>query len=121
MHQSNFITLTLKVLTRFFSGIIFFPLWWYSRGFIHFVKKVYHFLKEEQKILGFNIWLKNIFVPMYGQRDLTGRAISFFIRLFQVVVRGLVLIFWALISLSLLIMWLALPFLLIMAIVYQLS
>lgn len=121
MFKSNFLTLSLQVVTRFFAGIIFFPFWWYSRGFINFIKRVFNFLKEEQKILGFSVWLNNIFVPMYGQQDFTGRVISFFMRLFQVIVRGIVLIFWTLLSLALILMWLALPFLLLIAIIYQLS
>ena len=121
MPKSNFLTLFLQVVIRFFSGIIFFPFWWYTKGFLHFVKKVFNFLKEEQRVLGFSVWLKNIFVPMYGQSGFAGRAISFFIRLFQVIVRGLVLIFWSLLSLAMILGWLAIPFLLLVAIIYQLS
>lgn len=121
MLKSNFITLSLQVVIRFFSGIIFFPFWWYSRGFIQFVKKVFNFLKEEHKVLGFSVWLKNIFVPMYGQHDFAGRAISFFIRLFQIIIRGIVLVFWILLSLTFIVIWLVLPFLLLIAIIYQLS
>ncbi|NCB20558.1 MAG: hypothetical protein EOM88_01360 [Clostridia bacterium] len=121
MLKSNFFTLFLQIIIRFFNGIIFFPFWWYSKGFIHFVKKVFLFLQEEQKILGVSVWLQNIFVPMYGQYDLAGRAISFFVRLFQIIVRSIVLFIWALISLASVIVWLALPFLLLFTIVYQLS
>lgn len=121
MLKSNFITLSLQVIVRFFSGIIFFPFWWYSRGFVYFVKKVFSFLQEEQRVLGFSVWLTNIFVPMYGQQDFAGRIISFLMRLFQVIVRGIVLIFFALLSLAFILAWLALPLVLISNIVYQLS
>ncbi len=120
MLKSNFLTLFFQIIIRFIVGVIFFPFWWYSLGFVSFARKVFSFLQEEQRVLGFTVWLKNIFVPMYGQHDFSGRLISFVIRLFQIVVRGLALIFWALLSLIALIIWLALPFLLLIAIIYQL-
>jgi hypothetical protein len=120
MKKSNFLTLIIKLLTRFIGGIIFFPVWWYSFGFIRMITKMFNFWQEEQKALGFTIWLKNIFVPMYGQRDFSGRLISFFIRLFQIIFRGLVLLFWALVCLTLLLLWLSLPALLLIAMAYQL-
>jgi hypothetical protein len=121
MKKSNFLTLITKLLTRFIGGVIFFPMWWYSFGFIRFVTRLIHFWQEEQRALGFSVWFKNIFVPMYGQRDFSGRLISFFIRLFQVIFRGIALIFWALICLFLLLLWLSLPILLLIAIAYQLT
>jgi hypothetical protein len=120
MRKSNFLTLVIQLLMRFIGGVIFFPVWWYSFGFIRFAAKMINFWQEEQRALGFSVWLKNIFVPMYGQRDFSGRLISFFIRLFQIIFRGLALIFWALICLILLLLWLSLPFLLLIAIAYQL-
>ncbi len=121
MKKSNFLSLIIKLLTRFISGVIFFPVWWYSLGFIRFVRRMINFWQEEQRALGFSVWLRNIFVPMYGQRDISGRLISFFIRLVQVIFRGLALFFWALVCLILLLFWLSLPILLLIAIAYQLT
>ena len=120
MKKNNFFTLIIKLLSRFLFGILFFPIWWYSIGFIRFATKMVRFWREEQKALGFSIWLRNIFIPMYGQRDVSGRLISFFIRLFQIIFRGLALLFWALICLILLVFCLSLPILLLIAIAYQL-
>lgn len=121
MLKNNFFILIAKVSLKFIGGIIFFPLWWYSLGFIRFARKLINFWQEEQKVIGFSVWLRNIFVPMYGQRDLSGRLISFFIRLFQVLFRGLALLFWALLCFALLIIWLLLPLLLLIALAYQLA
>lgn len=46
------------------------------------------------RLLGFDVWSKNLFVPMYGDASMSGRAISFMLRLFMTVVLGLVLLFW---------------------------
>jgi len=121
MITNNFLLSILQVFARFIAGVIFFPFWWYSVGFGRFLTKVFRFWQEEQRILGFSVWLKNIFVPMYGQHDFSGRLISFFIRLFQVIFRGLALLFWALLCLALIIFWLLLPLLLLAAIAFQLS
>ncbi len=55
------------------------------------------------------LWLKNIFVPMFGQYDWQGRLVSFFMRLVQVVVRSVALVFWLIACLVLFVLWLALP------------
>lgn len=46
------------------------------------------------RLLGFDVWSKNLFVPMYGDVSMSGRAISFMLRLFMTVVLGLALLFW---------------------------
>lgn len=56
---------------------------------------------------------------MYGQSDFWGKLISFVIRSVQVVARGLILIVWGILSLGLIIIWLALPILLGLAILLQ--
>ena len=80
---------------------------------------VWNFLRNQEQSLGFFIWLKNIFTPMYGQRDWSGRLISFFIRLVQIIFRGLVLIVWIFLLLALIIIWLIGPLLLVLALAWQ--
>lgn len=105
---------------RFAWNIIFFPLWWYSLGFLRHVSKIWTLWREEERSLGLSVWVKNWFVPMYGQRDIAGRVISFFIRTVQIIARSLVLLFWIIIGLGIIIAWLALPVLIILASAYQL-
>jgi hypothetical protein len=45
--------------------------------------------------LSLGVWLKNIFVPMYGQRDWESRLISVFMRSVQIVFRSLGLFIWS--------------------------
>lgn len=120
MTKSHFLISAPQAILRFLGNILFFPLWWYSFGFIRFAQRIISFWRGEQRSLGFNVWLKNLFVPMYGQHDFAGRLISFFIRLIQIIVRGLALLFWLFIGLALMFAWLALPLALIVAIAFQL-
>lgn len=120
MAKSHFLTSVPQAVLSFLGNILFFPLWWYSLGFIMFASRIIAFWRDEQKSLGFLVWLKNIFVPMYGQHDFAGRIISFFIRLIQIIFRGLILCFWIAIGLALMVVWIALPLLLIAATAFQL-
>lgn len=68
------------------------------------------------------IWLKNFFVPMYGQYDWTGRLISVFMRLVILIGRFIALIVEAIVYVLLLGLWLASPpalLLLFLASLYQ--
>lgn len=120
MTKPHFLISIPQALLRFLGNILFFPLWWYSLGFLMFANRVINFWREEQKSLGVYVWLKNLFIPMYGQHDFAGRIISFFVRLIQIIIRGVVLLFWVIIGLGLMLIWLALPLLLIAAIAFQL-
>lgn len=119
MLRHNFLSYSGKIIISLILEIVYFPIWWYSVGFFRIAKNIWRFFLGREQSLGFSIWLKNIFVPMYGQYDWAGRLISFFIRLIQIVFRGIVLFFWGLISLFLVFGWLALPILLIIALAFQ--
>lgn len=55
------------------------------------------------------LWLKNIFVPMYGQTDWQGRIMSFFMRFVNVVGRGIGLAIYSVVIILLFFLWLAFP------------
>lgn len=107
--NNNFFFYLGKILIQIILDIIYFPLWWYSVGFVRFLKKIGYFLREQWIIIGAGVWLKNLFVPMYGQNDFTSRAISFFVRFFQIIFRFIAFIFFTLTSLALVLIWLILP------------
>ncbi|OGH68441.1 MAG: hypothetical protein A3I29_02060 [Candidatus Magasanikbacteria bacterium RIFCSPLOWO2_02_FULL_44_11] len=71
--------------------ILYFPVWWYSRGFIWVTQSALDWCRIGKRRLAPGLWLQNIFVPMYGQYDFTGKVISFFMRLIQIVVRSVIL------------------------------
>jgi len=119
MLQHNFLTYSGKIIISLLLEIVYFPIWWYSVGFGRLVRDVWNFWRDQEKVLGFSVWAKNIFVPMYGQSDWAGRLISFLVRLVQVIFRGFALFIWLLICLVVIIFWLALPPLLILAFIFQ--
>ena len=119
MNKTSNLTLG-NVLLDVVVDIIFFPIWWYSFGLIKTTKRLASFVSDREKSLAFFVWLKNIFVPMYGQRDLPGRLISFFMRFFQIIFRGLAILFWIIVSLVLFWLWVALPIVFVYEVCWQL-
>lgn len=95
----------LDVLGDFF----YFPVWWYTVGLWQMFRKCWLSLLERQRDLAIDIWLKNLFVPMYGQHDFAGRVISFFMRLAQIVGRVFVLLIWFTLLMVFLGVWLFIP------------
>jgi len=119
MLNHNFFSYSGKIVISLILEILYFPIWWYGEGFFKTFKNISRFFRNREQSLGFLVWLKNIFVPMYGQSDWSGRLISFFIRLVQIIFRGLVLLFWGGVCISLIVMWLALPVFLVLALFFQ--
>jgi len=72
-----------KILVDLVRDIIYFPVWWYSRGLKQLLLKLKDFLTNKEKSLVFFVWVKNIFRPMYSQYDWAGVLISFFVGFFK--------------------------------------
>ena len=119
MSRSYFLPLTISSLVKAAFKVAYFPLWWYGRGFANCIRGVFNWLRNQSQMIGAWVWLRNLFVPMYGQRDIAGRAISFVIRLVQIVFRGLATIVIFLVSLSAVIIWLVFPIAVLAAIIWQ--
>ncbi len=120
MLTNNFAVYGLKIISELISDVFMFPIWWYSRGFIQWSGVLLNFLREQQKSLGLMVWITNIHRPMYGQTDWQGIMISLFMRIFQIICRGFIMVFWLLAVLLLLIAWLAIPILIAYEIMFQL-
>jgi hypothetical protein len=107
------------IIAEMLGKILYFPLWWYSVGLLKKVKSQLKMLKDREKNLGLSVWMKNIFVPMYGQYDFSGRVISFFIRFFQIVYRSFVMLFWVLVAIISILFWIAIPVFIVFALIFQ--
>ena len=105
--------MSILVIQRLFLelilDIIYFPLWWYTGGVKHAIKYCYGVLQSGNMVLSPMLWLKNIFVPMYGQSDFQGRLVSFFMRLVNFIGRSIALFFWLLVVIFIFLLWLAFP------------
>ena len=101
------------IFIDFIWEIIYFPIWWFSRGaygaLIFSMKKI----KTTWHNLGISIQLKFLFKPMYAQHDFTGRAISFFMRFFVLIFKFLTFLIASIFYILLFFAWLALPLLIL--------
>ncbi len=95
------------------KSIGYFPLWWYSRGFFSYLQTIGASLQRFNEVLGVSIWVRNIFVPLYGQTDIAGRSMSFLIRVANIIARGAVFVLIAAAHLILATLWLAAPLIII--------
>lgn len=110
--NNNFFFYLSKVSIQVLLAVLYFPLWWYSVGLARVLKDLFLFLKERWLFIGAGVWLKNLFVPMYGQTDFASRLISFLVRLVQIIFRFIAFIFFVALSLVAVALWLFLPLLL---------
>lgn len=120
MPQNHFLFYAGQIILDLLRQLLFFPVWWYGRGSGELLKKCRGFLADSLKALNLTVWLKNLFVPMYGQRDFAGALISFFMRIFQIILRGIGFLFLLIFSVAALVLWWLLPALVFYQIIYQL-
>lgn len=97
------------VLIDLIGDILYWPLWWYSRGLINTAFFCFNEIAQQEERLGVRIWIRNLFTPMFGQYDIEGRIISFIMRLIQILFRSLLLLIWSIVIWLLLLAWIFLP------------
>ena len=95
MHKEGIIVSSFKFISlKIVGDLIYFPIWWYSVGlkerFLFFLKQ----MRNVERRLYLKIWLKNIFVPMYGFNDFLSRVISFFMRTTILIFKTAAFFFW---------------------------
>lgn len=110
-----------KIAADIIGSILYFPLWWYSRGFLQFTGGVVGFLSDRQRGLALWVWIKNIHKPMYGQTDWQGRLISLFMRIVQIILRSIAMFFWCIIAAILVLAWILVPLFIFYHILFQLG
>lgn len=108
-------SITRLIVQDLLLDFLYWPVWWYSAGLVYFFSFCLQLLKNQYERVALGVWVKNIFTPMYGQYDTEGRIISFFVRLFQIIVRSIFMVVWLALDLIFFIGWVVLP----IYIVYQ--
>lgn len=119
MLANNYFGYSLKIITEMLKDVLMFPFWWYSRGLINTVIGQIEFLKNQAKVWSLMVWVKNLLRPMFGVTDWQGKLISFFMRLFQIIFRSLVMLLWAVWSVIVIIFWIVFPLFVIYEIIFQ--
>ncbi len=74
-----------------------------------------------QEFLGIDIWIKNLFKPMYGQNDIAGKIISFFMRIFQIIFRSFAFLGFSAFYCLLFLIYLALPVFAVWGVLFHLT
>lgn len=100
-----------------FGGVVGFPIWWYTRGLANTARFCFGSIGRQWQNLGLGVWLKNLFVPMYGETELSGRLISIFMRFVVLIGKGIAFIVWSIILVTLFVIYLLLLPLVVLVIV----
>jgi len=122
MHKEYVIEETFKfVALKLVWDLLYFPIWWYSIGlkerFLKFLKQ----MKDVERRLALKIWLKNMFVPMYGFYDFSSRVVSFFIRVIMLIYKLASFVFWLVFYLILFLIYILLPIFVVYVFLFSLS
>lgn len=91
------------------GSLLRFPIWWYGEGLIKILVWIRQKLVYRLRAYGFGLWLRNFFVPMYGQYDIAGRVVSVFMRFIVLVGRAIAFLAEAFAYSMLLLAWVVLP------------
>lgn len=118
--MGNSITLVLKLIfVDIIGDAVYFPLWWYSRGLVRVFKRMLERIGGHEASLGVSLWVRSLFIPMFGQYDATGRIISFIMRFIQIIARSAILIVFTAAEIVFLLVWIVLPIFVLQEIIYQ--
>lgn len=110
-----------SIIIGWFWELLYFPFWWYTAGFLSLTNSLFGYLQDEFTALAIAVWTKNLFIPMYGQRDVASRLISFFMRLVQVIFRFLYWLVLIVLIFILIAVWLIAPIFAVSELILQLT
>lgn len=97
------------IIKRLILDTVYFPLWWYSKGFIKVLNWAWNSLIAIEQRASLKLWLKSMFKPMFQDYTKEGRIISFFMRLILLIFKLVGIGLWATVLLAMIALWLALP------------
>jgi hypothetical protein len=119
MVSNNLFTYSIKIFSEIAFDIVYFPLWWYSRGTLITFNRLTQFVINQERNWALLVWAKNIFKPMYGLTDIQGRLISVLMRLIQIIFRGIIMLVVCFIALAFFLAWILAPAFVLVEIIYQ--
>lgn len=121
MVTSRAAVLTKAVVLDTAVVFLYFPVWWYGPGAVQAARGCFGIVARAARSFGVHIWLKNLFRPMFAQRDIPGRIISFVFRLLTIIFYSVVLALLLVLAVTLFLAWLALPIFLVYEFIRQLA
>lgn len=121
MITNNSFLYSAKILVEIIKDVIYFPLWWYTRGLLMFARNILVFLQNEEKSLGLFVWMRNIFTPMYGQTDWQGLLISILVRIIQIIFRSIMMFIITVFAFIVFLLWIIIPLFIVYELIFQLT
>jgi len=122
MHKEQVIGETFRFIAlKLVWDLLYFPIWWYALGLKERWRVFLKNVKDVERKLALKIWLKNMFVPMYGFYDIWSRVISFFMRVIMLIYKLASFIFWLAFYFILFLIYILLPVFTIYMIVRSIS
>jgi hypothetical protein len=107
--QSRVGSVAQLLFIDFIGSIVWFPVWWYTTGLLKVVNAAIRAMRYRAQAYAFAIWIRNFFVPMYGQYDWEGRLISVFMRTVVLIGRLIAFVIESLIYIAGVIIWCLIP------------
>ena len=104
------ILIAQRIAVEFLLDVVYFPVWWYTKGLKRIAIACLHTIQDTNISLAPGLWLRNLFVPMFGQTDWQGRLTSVFMRAVNVSGRGIALLVYMIIIFHVFLFWIAFPF-----------
>lgn len=92
--------------------VVYLPVWWYTKGTKRVGMGCVNWVRSMNAQTAPGLWLKNLFVPMYGLYDWQGRLVSFFMRLVNVIGRSIWLLIGTACIAALFLLWFIFPIIL---------
>lgn len=103
------------------GDVLRFPAWWYGQGLMNAVRYVVGFVQGYARKLGFMVWVKNVFTPMFGRYDWQSRLISVFMRVMNIIFRGFAVCIVAVMGLVGFGVYVALPIVAVVFVLFHLT
>jgi hypothetical protein len=103
---------TQRMLLETAFDIAYFPVWWYTKGLKRVFFGCVHLVSSANASMAPGLWLRNMFVPMFGQTDWQGRLMSIFMRFVNVIGRTIGLVVWTCAIIMLCLFWVFSPLML---------
>ena len=120
--QQNTLVFGLKFIAiEIIGNILYFPIWWYTRGVLRMGKFCLNALLYIERLFGLTIKLKNIYRPMFQDYTFMGFVLGIVIRIVVLLFTGSLFVISLVVMTASFIAYLILPGLVIGQIIYQLT
>ncbi|PIR93594.1 hypothetical protein COT97_05915 [Candidatus Falkowbacteria bacterium CG10_big_fil_rev_8_21_14_0_10_39_11] len=121
MAQQSLSTKAIKFIAKdLVLDFLYWPVWWYTRGAILAFRRMVDTITNGSRSVALMVWVKNIFVPMYGDYTWQGRLISVLMRVAQIFGRFIIFIGWIIFAFVVFVLWFVLPLFVVFQLIFNL-